>query len=184
MIHNSWHGLDTLLHTGSYSGHSTQGAICSFNIPPPKKRVKGYSVTECCFFTRLWWQLYWSLYEMHGETHSNSIYLCGLTSVGEMPPENNGAHFRDHIDHWFFSWHGNDIWLPALFGYGFIRPVNHLEKKNKVLQNQKAHDIDMLSFSIEILHASPIDFNTAVASLGPKQDSVIYWPVLFLQDPW
>ena len=33
------------------------------------KRTKGHYITESCFGARLWCQLYWSLWEMHGEIH-------------------------------------------------------------------------------------------------------------------
>ena len=36
---------------------------------PKKPKTKGHYITEYCFGAWLWWQLYWSQWEMHGETH-------------------------------------------------------------------------------------------------------------------
>ena len=40
---------------------------------------------------RVWWRLYWSLWEKHAKTQH--IYFC-MTSDEEIPPENRRAHFR------------------------------------------------------------------------------------------
>lgn len=46
---------------------------------PRRKRRNGIYVTESGFGARLWCQLCWSQWEVHGETHENPTYLHPIT---------------------------------------------------------------------------------------------------------
>ena len=64
-----------------------------------KKRRKGHYGTESRFEARLWWQPYWSHWEIY--IYIQNIYVMWLL----MTPENEEVNFREEANDWLFNQH-------------------------------------------------------------------------------